>query len=80
MLSRRLGTAALAVGLSLGFSIAAASIVAKVTRDRIMREKDGEFPGFGFMKNKGYGTAEHREAIIRIGRTPIHRKSFQVKA
>ena len=61
------------------FSIAAASIVAKVTRDRIMREKDGEYPEYGFLRNKGYGTAEHREAIGRAGRSPIHRRSFQVK-
>ena len=67
-------------GDGLSFSIAAASIVAKVTRDRIMREKDGEFPGFGFVRNKGYGTAEHRAAIVSIGRSPIHRRSFQVRA
>ena len=61
------------------FSIAAASIVAKVTRDRIMRGKDVEYPEYGFLRNKGYGTLEHREAIGRLGRTPIHRRSFQVK-
>jgi len=61
------------------FSIAAASIVAKVTRDRIMREKDGEYPDYGFRRNKGYGTLEHREAIGRVGRSPLHRRSFQVK-
>lgn len=61
------------------FSIAAASIVAKVTRDRIMRGKDVEYPEYGFLRNKGYGTIEHREAIGRFGRTPIHRRSFQVK-
>lgn len=61
------------------FSIAAASIVAKVTRDRIMRGKDVEYPEYGFLRNKGYGTIEHREAIGRVGRTPIHRRSFQVK-
>jgi ribonuclease HII len=66
-------------GDGLSFSIAAASIVAKVTRDRIMRERDGEYPDYGFMRNKGYGTEEHREAIGRIGRSPIHRRSFQVK-
>jgi len=66
-------------GDGLSFSIAAASIVAKVTRDRIMRERDGEYPEYGFMRNKGYGTVEHREAIGRIGRSPIHRRSFQVK-
>jgi ribonuclease HII len=61
------------------FSIAAASIVAKVTRDRIMRGKAVEYPEYGFLRNKGYGTLEHREAIGRHGRTPIHRRSFQVK-
>jgi ribonuclease HII len=66
-------------GDRLSFSIAAASIVAKVTRDRIMRERDSEYPDYGFMRNKGYGTVEHREAIGRIGRSPIHRRSFKVK-
>jgi ribonuclease HII len=66
-------------GDGLSFSIAAASIVAKVTRDRIMRERDGEYPDYGFLRNKGYGTLEHREAIGRLGRCPIHRRSFQVK-
>lgn len=61
------------------FSIAAASIVAKVTRDRIMRERDGEYPDYGFTRNKGYGTLAHREAIGRHGRSPIHRRSFRVK-
>ena len=66
-------------GDGLSFSIAAASIVAKVTRDRIMRGSDGEYPDYGFTRNKGYGTAEHREAIGRLGRSPIHRRSFKVK-
>jgi len=66
-------------GDRLSFSIAAASIVAKVTRDRIMREMDGEYPEYGFMRNKGYGTVEHREAIGRLGRSPLHRRSFQVR-
>lgn len=57
-------------------AIAAASIVAKVTRDRMMRRYDRRFPGFGFDRNKGYGTAEHREALDRLGPTPIHRLSF----
>jgi len=61
------------------FAIAAASIIPKVTRDRIMRQKDGEYPDYGFTRNKGYGTLEHREAIGRLGRTSIHRRSFQVK-
>lgn len=62
------------------FCIAAASIVAKVTRDRIMRERAGEFPGYGFARNKGYGTPEHISAIRRLGRTSIHRMSFRIQA
>lgn len=58
------------------YSIAAASIVAKVTRDRIMREYDKIYPEYGFCENKGYGTAEHIEAIKKYGLTPIHRRSF----
>ena len=58
------------------YSIAAASIIAKVTRDRIMREWDKVYPEYGFKEHKGYGTAKHREAIIKYGLTPIHRKSF----
>ncbi len=61
------------------FSIAAASIVAKVTRDRIMRRKEAEYPGYGFRQNKGYGTRDHVEAIRRLGRAPIHRRSFTIK-
>ncbi|MBQ1880782.1 MAG: ribonuclease HII [Lachnospiraceae bacterium] len=57
-------------------SIAAASIVAKVTRDRIMEEYAVEYPGYGFEKNMGYGTAEHRQALKELGPTPIHRRSF----
>lgn len=57
-------------------SIAAASIVAKVTRDRMMVEYDGLFPEYGFASNKGYGSAGHIEALRKYGPTPIHRKSF----
>lgn len=67
-------------GDELSFSIAAASIVAKVTRDRLMLEYDRKFPGYGFARHKGYGTREHREAIARLGASPIHRRSFTVKA
>lgn len=56
--------------------IAAASIVAKVTRDRYMCEMDGVYPGYGFAKNKGYGTKQHMMGIREIGLTPIHRKTF----
>lgn len=58
-------------------SIAAASIVAKVTRDRIMERYDHEFPEFGFGRHKGYGTKAHCEAIRTYGSCPIHRKSFR---
>ncbi|NRG97387.1 ribonuclease HII [Streptococcus suis] len=58
-------------------SIAAASIVAKVTRDKMMTDYDKEFSGYGFAKNAGYGTAEHLEGLNQLGITPIHRKSFE---
>ena len=58
------------------YSIAAASIVAKVTRDRQMAELDRLFPGYGFARNKGYGTREHIEALKKNGPCPIHRRSF----
>ncbi|MDF2539748.1 MAG: rnhB [Herbinix sp.] len=57
-------------------SIAAASIIAKVTRDRLMTAYDKIFPGYDFANNKGYGCAKHIEAIKELGLTPIHRKSF----
>lgn len=57
-------------------SIAAASIVAKVTRDRLMEQYDGVFPEYGFASNKGYGAAAHIEALKKYGPTPIHRRSF----
>lgn len=57
-------------------SIAAASILAKVTRDRIMKEYDAIYPEYGFARNKGYPTKEHLEALERVGITPIHRHSF----
>ena len=57
-------------------SIAAASIVAKVTRDRLMVDYDSVFPEYGFASNKGYGAAVHLEALKKYGPTPIHRKSF----
>ena len=57
-------------------SIAAASIVAKVTRDRLMEEYDKFLPGYGFASNKGYGSAEHIAALKEIGPSPIHRQSF----
>lgn len=58
-------------------SIAAASIIAKVTRDRMMNEYDREYPGYGFAKHKGYGTKIHMDALRRLGPSPIHRMSFK---
>ena len=57
-------------------SIAAASILAKVTRDHIMVEYDREYPGYGFAKHKGYGTKDHYAAIREHGMSPVHRRSF----
>mgnify|MGYP002277118277 CR=1 FL=1 len=64
-------------GDSLSISIAAASIVAKVTRDRIMAQVDDLFPEFGFSRHKGYPTQSHRAAIARYGCCPIHRRTFK---
>lgn len=61
------------------FSVAAASILAKVTRDRIMKNASLEFPDFLWHKNKGYGTHEHINAIKNYGITPLHRKTFLTK-
>ncbi len=58
-------------------SIAAASIIAKVTRDRIMAGLAARYPGYGWERNAGYGTAEHRAALVRLGVTPEHRRSFK---
>lgn len=61
------------------YNIAAASIIAKVTRDRIMREWDEIYPQYGFINHKGYGTAKHIAAIKEYGLCPIHRKTFTKK-
>jgi ribonuclease HII len=66
-------------GDRLSLSIACASIVAKVARDRLMAGLDAEHPGYRLAQNKGYGTQEHRDAIARLGPSPIHRKSFLTK-
>ncbi len=58
-------------------SIAAASVIAKVYRDRMMRELDERFPGYGLARNKGYGSVEHRAALKRLGVTELHRRSFE---
>lgn len=63
-------------GDRLSASIAAASIVAKVVRDRIMRALDRQYPGYGFAEHKGYATAEHLDALRRLGPCPAHRRSF----
>lgn len=63
-------------GDALCYSIAAASILAKVTRDRLMRELDEAYPQYGFAKNKGYGTAQHIAALKQYGPCPAHRRSF----
>ncbi len=60
-------------------SIAAASILAKVTRDRLMLEEDEKYPEYNFKKHKGYGTKEHTDAILKYGMSPIHRPSFLKK-
>ncbi len=57
-------------------SIAAASVIAKVVRDRIMTEMDAKYPGYGFARHKGYGTKAHLERLRRQGPSPIHRRSF----
>ncbi len=60
-------------------SVAAASILAKVTRDRLMLEEDKKYPEYNFKKHKGYGTKEHTDAILKYGMSPIHRPSFLKK-
>ena len=63
-------------GDATSYNVAGASILAKVTRDRIMREMDALYPEYGFAKHKGYGTKEHIDALIKYGPCPIHRYSF----
>jgi len=64
-------------GDSLCFSIACASIIAKVARDRLMVEFDEVYPGYGLAQHKGYGTRKHLECLYRLGPCPIHRQSFR---
>jgi ribonuclease HII len=70
---------ALVKGDAISVSIAAASIIAKVSRDRIMEMYHRQFPQYNFRKNKGYGTAEHRKILKEIGMCKIHRRSFHLK-
>jgi ribonuclease HII len=63
-------------GDALSLSIAAASVVAKVHRDALMRELDGLHPGYGLASHKGYGTPEHRQALVQLGPSVLHRKTF----
>jgi ribonuclease HII len=63
-------------GDQLALSIACASILAKTTRDAMMREMDAQYPGYGFARHKGYGTAAHQAALQKLGVTPAHRLSF----
>jgi len=67
---------AIVKGDSRSRAIAAASVIAKVERDARMVELDAEYPGYGFASNKGYGTAQHMEAIEHLGQSPVHRRSF----
>ncbi len=66
-------------GDALSASIAAASILAKVSRDRVLYELDEQYPQYGFAKHKGYGTAAHYEALRQFGVSPVHRRSFLKK-
>lgn len=70
---------ALVKGDALCLSIAAASVLAKTTRDQLMQELDLQYQGYGLGKHKGYGTQSHRSAMKRMGVSPIHRKTFQLK-
>jgi ribonuclease HII len=72
----RVPQTAIVKGDARSYSIAAASVLAKVTRDRLMLKFDRQFPGYGFAGHKGYGTARHLAAIATHGACPIHRKSF----
>lgn len=58
-------------------SIAAASVIAKTTRDELLKDLDAQYPGYGFARHKGYGTAAHRAAISKLGSSPIHRHSYK---
>jgi ribonuclease HII len=69
---------ALVKGDQRSLSVAAASVLAKTARDAMMRELDSQYPGYGFARHKGYGTRLHQEAIKKLRRCEIHRKSFSI--
>lgn len=69
---------ALVKGDQRSLSVAAASVLAKTTRDGLMRAMDHDYPGYGFFQHKGYGTRYHQEALGKLGRCKIHRKSFSI--
>jgi ribonuclease HII len=66
-------------GDSRSLSIASASVLAKTTRDALMRELDEQYPGYSLGQNKGYGTQAHRSAMMQLGYSPVHRKTFSLK-
>lgn len=74
-----IGQTAVVRGDALCLSIAAASVLAKTARDALMREMDSQVPGYGLGTHKGYGTRAHRLALKRMGRSPIHRKTFSIR-
>ena len=75
-LSLDVPTKAIIKGDALSYSIGAASILAKVYRDRLMQEYDAIYPWYGFAQNKGYGTKDHIDALKSVGPSPIHRRTF----
>jgi ribonuclease HII len=72
----RVPQTAIVKGDARSYSIAAASVLAKVTRDRLMLDYAAQYPAYGFAEHKGYGTAKHLAAIAKFGACPIHRKTF----
>jgi ribonuclease HII len=73
----RCGQTTIVKGDCRSLSIAAASVIAKVYRDRLLCELDQRFPGYGLARNKGYGSPEHKRALLRLGATELHRRSFR---
>jgi len=75
---KKIGYKTIVKGDGLYSSIAAASILAKTSRDEYMKEMDRQYPQYGWKKNKGYPTSDHRQAILRYGISPLHRKTFHL--